>query len=172
MASAERLFFALLPPPAIQAELGRLAAWAERRCGGRAVSAQNIHLTVLFLGDVPPGQVQAVRCAAAGLRVAPFEVTLDRIEYWPGPRLLCAVSSRPPTTAGALAEALRAALRGVVELAARPFVCHATLLRRVRRLSEVSMSPLAWPVRELYLLRSQRLDGDLRCLPVDAWSCA
>ena len=172
MADGERLFFALLPPPAIQAELGRLAAWCERRCGGVAVASEDIHLTALFLGDLRAGQVDAVRRAAQGVRFAPFELRLDRIEYWPGPRLLCAVPTQPLPAATALAATLRAAVRDVVAPAARPFVAHVTLLRRPRRLQEVAMTPLAWSVTELCLLRSLRPARRPRYELVDAWPCA
>ncbi len=172
MATAQRLFFALQPPPGAQAELGRLAAWCQRRCGGFAVAPENIHLTLLFLGELAPGQVEAVRLAVAGLRSASFGMCLDRIEYWPGPRLLCAVPSQPLPAATALAAALREAVRDTVAVPPRPFAPHVTLLRRLRRLGEVSMLPLAWPVRELCLLRSQQVGRNVRYSSIDAWPCA
>jgi 2'-5' RNA ligase len=170
MAGVERLFFALPPPPAIQAELGRLAAWGERRCGGHAVAPDNLHLTLLYLGELAPGPALAAQEAVAGVRFSPFEVTLDRIEYWPGPRLYCAVPAAPVPGAAALAASLRAALRGAVALPERPFAAHVTVLRRPRRLSEVPMSPLAWTATEFCLMSSRRVGGELRYVPIDSWS--
>lgn len=172
MTAAGRLFFALLPPPSVQAELGRVAAWCQRRCGGFAVAPENLHLTLLFLGELSPGQVDAVRRAAGGLRCASFGMSLDRIEYWPGPRLLCAVPGQPPPAAATLATALREAVRDTVLVPPRPFAAHVTLLRRLRRLGEVSMPPLAWPVTEFCLLRSQQADRGVRYASLDAWPCA
>ncbi|MDD3650294.1 RNA 2',3'-cyclic phosphodiesterase [Immundisolibacter sp.] len=172
MAATERLFFALLPPPAIQAELGRLAAWCERRCGGRAVVPENIHLTLLFLGELAPGQVEAVCRAPAGLRVAPFEVRLERIEYWPRPRLYCAVPLQPLAAAAALAAALQQAVRDVVAVPARPFSAHVTLLRRPRRLQELPMPPIAWTATGFCLMSARRVDGELHYVPVESWACA
>ena len=83
-----RVFFALVPPAGVQAELGRLAGWCERRCGGQAVMPENLHLTLLFAGELVPGQIASLQRAAASVRWAPFEVALERIEYWAGPRLL------------------------------------------------------------------------------------
>jgi 2'-5' RNA ligase len=170
MAGGERLFFALLPPPAIQAELGRLAGWCERRCGGQAVAPDNLHLTLLYLGELASGPAAAAREAAAGRRFAPFEVTLDRIEYWPGSRLYCAVPAAPVPGAAALAASLHAALRGVVVVPERPFVAHVTLLRRPRRLHELPMPPLAWMADEFCLMSSRRVGGELRYVPIDSWS--
>jgi 2'-5' RNA ligase len=171
MAHGERLFFALLPPPAIQAELGRLGAWGERRCGGHAVRADKLHLTLLYLGELAADVAAATRKVAAGVRFSPFEVTLDRIEYWPGPRLYCAVPAAPLPSAAALATSLRAALRDVVALPERPFAAHVTLLRRPRRLHELPMPPLAWMASEFWLMSSRRVGGELRYLPLEAWSC-
>lgn len=172
MAATQRLFFALLPPPGVQAELGRLAAWCQRHCGGFAVAPENIHLTLLFLGELAPGQVESVRLAAAGVRCASFGMSLDRIEYWPGPRLLCAAPSQPLPAATALAAALREAVRDTVGVTPRPFAAHVTLLRRLRRLGEVSMLPLAWPVTEFCLLRSLQVGRAVRYSSIDAWPCA
>lgn len=167
-----RVFFALAPPAAVQAELGRLAAWCERRCGGRAVAPENLHLTLLFAGELAPAQIASLQGAAATVRWAPFEVALEYIEYWAGPRLLCAVPSRPLPGAAALAERLQAAVRGVLALPARSFVPHVTVLRRPRRLAEVGMAPLRWQATEFALFRSERVGGARRYRSLGAWSSA
>jgi 2'-5' RNA ligase len=172
MVTTERLFFALLPPPAVRAELGRLAAWCERRCGGRAVAPENIHLTLLFLGELTPTQAAVARQAGDGLTVAPFEVRLERIEYWPGPRLYCAVPLQPLAAAAALAAALQQAMRALVAMPERPFSAHVTLLRRPRRLHELPMPPIAWTATGFCLMRACRLAGELRYEPVESWDCA
>ncbi len=167
-----RVFFALVPPAAVQAELGRLAGWYERRCGGRAVMPENLHLTLLFAGELVPGQIASLQRAAASVRWAPFEVSLERIEYWAGPRLLCAVPARPLPGAAALAEALWAAVRGTLALPTRTFVPHVTMLRRPRRLAEVAMAPLHWQATEFALFRSERVGGARRYRSLEVWSCA
>lgn len=172
MPAAARVFFALQPPAAAQAELGRLAGWCERRCGGRAVAPESLHLTLLFAGELPPDQLASLQRAAASVRWAPFEVTLERIEYWARPRLLCAVPSQPLPGAMALAEALRAALRGTLALPVRPFAPHVTVLRRPRRLAEVAMAPLSWQATEFALFCSERGGGTRRYRSLWAWSCS
>ncbi|GAB4350988.1 MAG: RNA 2',3'-cyclic phosphodiesterase [Immundisolibacter sp.] len=167
-----RAFFALVPPPAAQAQLGRLAGWCERRCGGRVVSSENLHLTLLFVGELVPGQVALLQRAASRVRSAPFEVTLERIEYWARPHLLCAVPAQPLSGAMALAEALRAAVREILALPVRPFVPHVTLLRRPRRLVEVAMAPLRWQATEFGLFHSERVGGGRRYRSLGVWSCA
>ncbi len=59
-----RLFSAFLLDDSVRAELSRVAVKLARTCGGvRWVPAEQLHVTVKFLGDVPDGDV--VRVAEA-----------------------------------------------------------------------------------------------------------
>jgi 2'-5' RNA ligase len=78
-----RLFVALEPPDAVRRRLAALALEV-RRAAGRAAdevrwtAPETIHLTLQFLGAVPPGRVAdveaAVRAAAAAARPLSLEV--------------------------------------------------------------------------------------------------
>ncbi len=46
-ADTARLFFAAWPPPEAQQALGDLAGRLKSECGGRALPARNIHLTLV-----------------------------------------------------------------------------------------------------------------------------
>jgi 2'-5' RNA ligase len=76
---AARLFFALVPPAALQATLARLGRDVAERAHGRAVPADNLHVTVAFVGAWPLSRLShwtAVgdRCAGEAMRV-----TLDTL---------------------------------------------------------------------------------------------
>ncbi|MDH5265059.1 MAG: RNA 2',3'-cyclic phosphodiesterase, partial [Betaproteobacteria bacterium] len=62
-----RLFFALWPDAAARAALADLARATANRYGGRAVPAANLHLTLVFLGEVDPARIAALRRAVDGL---------------------------------------------------------------------------------------------------------
>jgi RNA 2',3'-cyclic 3'-phosphodiesterase len=78
-----RLFVALEPPDAVRRRLAALAVEL-RRSAGRAAddvrwtAPETIHLTLQFLGAVPPGRVAgveaAIRATAAGARPLSLEV--------------------------------------------------------------------------------------------------
>lgn len=80
-----RLFFAIPLPPALQA---RIASWRDTLSLPRAaarVPAPNMHITLAFLGDVPPLDVPVLM--EIGARVANREerrgeVVLDRVGCW------------------------------------------------------------------------------------------
>jgi len=63
-----RLFFAVWPAPEVQRVLGEIARGAQRECGGRAVSTRNIHLTLVFLGNLPREGVPALEKIASAAR--------------------------------------------------------------------------------------------------------
>jgi 2'-5' RNA ligase len=82
-----RLFFALWPEPiaaeqlaaarpAIEASLGRL---------------DDLHLTVLFLGQVPESQINTLATAAGEIHLPPIHQPLVRLEVWPQSGVLCLV---------------------------------------------------------------------------------
>jgi RNA 2',3'-cyclic 3'-phosphodiesterase len=108
--------------------------------GGRPVVAENLHVTLAFLGSVPEASLEAVkecaRMASEESRVAPpgLDVTLDALDYWRRSRVLCAVPSREPAGAAELADGLKRALCAAgFTPDLKPFRAHVTLARRVGR---------------------------------------
>lgn len=84
-------------------------------------------------------------------------VTLDHIEHWARPEILCATASEKPAEAIVLADALKSELVAhgfAPDL--KPFRPHATLARKVRRVTrEMPMEPVHWTFREFHLIESQ-----------------
>ena len=68
MASA-RLFIALIPPAVVRTEL---AALATPLAGVRWTPADNLHVTLRFIGDTAPARQAALEDALARVRVEPF----------------------------------------------------------------------------------------------------
>ena len=76
---ALRVFFALVPPPELAQSLGTLARDVARRARGRPVPAENVHLTLAFVGAWPHARLPELRDAGAQLRGAPIELRLDTL---------------------------------------------------------------------------------------------
>lgn len=104
----------------------------------RLVPARLVHLTLAFLGSVPPGRRpeagDALRAAARSS--GPFDVRLDRLGRFPErgpPAVLWLAAGRGAVELAVLAERVRLALgeRGI-PFDAKPFRTHVTLAR-VRR---------------------------------------
>ncbi|HUY72101.1 MAG TPA: 2'-5' RNA ligase family protein [Gaiellaceae bacterium] len=124
-----RLFCALRLPPET---LERLALWqAAALRGGRAVTRQNLHLTLAFLGFRAVSEVPAIagalRDAAAGSGALRLRVCGYRETRNVGMLTFEDEGGRATALAGRLHESLE--LLGVYEREARPWLPHVTVLR-------------------------------------------
>ncbi|MBI3043769.1 MAG: RNA 2',3'-cyclic phosphodiesterase [Betaproteobacteria bacterium] len=151
-----RLFFAVWPAPEIQRALGDLAQALRRDCGGRALPARNIHLTLVFLGNVGRDRLSRIEEIAAAVTAPCFDLSLERVEYWRHNRIVWAGVERCPEALAALVARLAQALTPEgFRFDERPYVPHITLLRDARRPPRVATVPaIAWPVAMFALVES------------------
>jgi 2'-5' RNA ligase len=148
-----RYFLALLPAESARAALAAVPVPS----GARTVAAQDLHLTLAFLGTLCERSEADVGDAMDGLE-SPGPVRLDHLQYWAGPRVLCAVAS-DTIALERLAASLRLRLQSADFVAdAKAFHAHVTLARSVD-LPDGPAVPLAEPIcwwpRELHLMASR-----------------
>jgi 2'-5' RNA ligase len=151
-----RLFFALWPAPEVQRALGDVANRAQRECGGRAVPASNIHLTLVFLGNLPRDRISVLETLASSVTGSGFAMSVDRLEYWRHNRILWAGVEACPDPLQALVVRMQASLSGAgFRCDRRPYVPHITLLRNARRApADRHCRPIEWPVTAFALVES------------------
>jgi len=153
---SERLFFALWPGDAERSALARLQDSLGLH-GIRPTHPADLHLTLVFLGDLPPERRSCCEAAADLVQAAPFAIRLSRVGLWPRPRILwCAPAVTPPellTLADGLAEAL---VPCGVPREARPYAAHITLARQARAEIDPRREwSLTWPVTGFVLAASR-----------------
>jgi 2'-5' RNA ligase len=151
-----RLFFAAWPAREVQSALADIARRAQRECGGRAIASHNIHLTLVFLGDLPRERISALEALASTVRGHRFELTVNRLEYWRHNRILWAGVRMCPEALQSLVARVQDALAGTeIRFDRRPYVPHVTLLRDARRAPADDACPdVAWPVDDFALMES------------------
>lgn len=151
-----RLFFAL-PCPAPVAHA--VAAWRDRlQLPGKAVAAENLHLTLAVLGAQPRSRLDELKAIAAGIRGQAFELHLDRLGHWRA-GLLHLLPSRPPEALLDLECSLRERLlQAGYELESRTFRPHLTLARHSSPPSGTVRPDFHWQAERfaLYLSESDR----------------
>ena len=93
----KRLFFALWPDHRQRERLRDLIGPVAKTVEGRAIDRRNWHVTLVFIGAFPAHRVPYLLQRAEGVRVAPFRLIFDRLEYWARPRVasLCAATVPP-----------------------------------------------------------------------------
>ena len=96
MSEPKRLFFALELPKAIQKQIihWRAAHFADD--AGRPVAADNLHLTLAFLGDVSAEKQRALSAMAGRIQQPPFTLTLDDAGQWLRSRVVWLGTRQPP----------------------------------------------------------------------------
>ncbi len=137
MSEPKRLFFALELPSAVQKQIVQWRASHFPEDAGRPVAADNLHLTLAFLGEVSAEKQRALAALAGRLRQPGFTLTLDDAGQWLRSRVVWLGTRQPPRApaaarqyaarSGGAAAAIRARSRFI-----RILPCGAMPARRCR----------------------------------------
>lgn len=165
-----RLFAAVDPPPDIAAELSRWARSAARagRDGEapalRILDPDSLHVTLLFLGERPAEEIDALAAALSDAASGAQECVLETgAPLWLPPRRPRALAVEVHDPDGDLAAFQRELARGLCEITRAPqprrFRAHVTVARSraaPRRGAELPATPpLGFSVAEAVLYRSR-----------------
>jgi 2'-5' RNA ligase len=169
----ERLFFALWPSDQVRRELESLIEDLPPY-RGRAQHADDLHITLFFLGEVEADTRACAEAVAGRIMGRPFDLVLDQVGYWPRPRILWCGSSQVPGPLADLVGDLGEGLRGCgFRPERRPYFPHVTLARRAGGAAASNLArPVVWSVREFVLsISDPRLTPHYRVLgrwPLDS----
>jgi 2'-5' RNA ligase len=160
-ARSRRVFFALWPDDEATAHLSALAHHLATGGGVRLMRPASLHLTLAFVGSVTPTQVGQLEEIAAGVRADAFDLSLDRLGFWPQRGILwagCRQLSAPlRQLARLLVAELRAAGFAIDHRSGSAMVPHVTLARRARCASLPRLAtPIRWRAGEFALVETHR----------------
>jgi RNA 2',3'-cyclic 3'-phosphodiesterase len=154
----ERLFLALWPDAKVRARCAQLAHAAGAH-NGKPVPAENLHITLCFLGAVDAPTRSCIESALQEVRAAPVTLILDRLGYFPKPRVLWLGAAQVPEPLSALACTIDRLARGCgVSTDTRPFVAHMTVQRKANKAPALpEIEPVPWLVTTFALVKSETL---------------
>jgi 2'-5' RNA ligase len=152
-----RAFFALAPDEEVRSHLAQLGRDVARKSRGRAVSPENAHLTLAFLGDVARSRVPILEQVGDRLPHAGFVVEFDSLGAWRASGVAWIAPSQLPPALVKLHSTLADALTVAgFELETRPFRPHVTLARRcLQPQPRARCVPIRWEVDRLLLIGSE-----------------
>lgn len=173
-ARLKRLFFALWPDAALRSSLEPRIRALQPDGVGRPQRPDQWHVTLEFLGSVAGPRIDAAVEAAACVGGAPFEISLDAVEHWRRPAVLCLVARTNPPALDEFVRRLRHELaRQAFDCERRPFRAHLTLARKVvRPVAVPPFEPLCWPAREFALVESLTDRAGSHYVPLAQWPLA
>ena len=152
---SRRLFFAIQPPADICQAMVDL--FNVRQQGLNYLSADNLHVTLVFLGQVT-AQTEARLIELAGhIEFSPFSLSFTEAEFWPKPRIACLTATEVPEPLQQLMLALSSMAKDCgVTIEERPYRPHVTLLRKANQLMPLEPFEFQWQAQsfELYLSES------------------
>ena len=149
-----RLFFALWPDDETRLNLARCSQSLAAQ-GFKPVPPQNLHVTLMFLGQVDAATECLIKHSAASILARPFVLTFDRLSYWPKPKVLCLTCTHTPDEVSKLAAALTDNVASYgLPTDTRPYQPHITLVRPTRYLPDIDCEPLLWRAEAFCLVES------------------
>lgn len=164
-----RLFFALWPDAATRRGLDAIAARLHGVRGGRRTRAETLHLTLVFIGEMPADRLPEVLDTATGVALPKFEILFDRCDCWRRNHIAHLGASQTPSGLLELVARLESRLEAAsIAFDRRPYVPHVTLLRNADCSAEKTTSPLirnpalvpiCWPARDFVLVTSSLRPG-------------
>ena len=172
-----RLFISFEIPDAVKAELEKSASLLRSACTrGTFAPPENYHITLAFLGEVPPERMEDIASAMDSCACRPVPLTIGELGRfrWDGGDVFWR-AVRAPDSLARLRQRLTAALaaKGFAVEEEKAFRPHLTLARQaVMRegagLDDLSMSlpDLPFTAGFMTLMRSQRVGAQLSYTPV------
>lgn len=138
--NSKRIFFGLWPDPRQRERLRDLIGPAIREIEGRAVDRRDWHVTLAFIGDLDVRFIPGLMEAARQVSMEPFRLRLDRLEFWPRPKIAAVVPPRVPPDMEALVERLNGLMMDVgVEPQERVYRPHITVVRNARQFEPIKL---------------------------------
>ena len=160
--SSIKVFFALWPAAE---ERMRLAEWQKPLkllCGGRAMRNENLHNTLVFIGNIARSRLVSLQLAAQEVNGESFGLTYDVSRYWGHNHIVYAAPAKLPRQLTQLVMALQQnLLTHGFYFDLREYRPHVTLLRNAHWTDAPlpEMQPVYWQVKDFVLVQSEQHEG-------------
>ena len=147
-----RLFYALRPDPATRSALAAL----QTQINGNKVPAQNLHMTLAFVGNQPRSLLPVLRSILQSCALPNLHMEIDSWGYFPKQHIAWVGPSAPPPALLSLQQQLWRCLidAGVLGKQTNEFVPHISLARNSPMPSMKFFQPVRWESRQVVLMES------------------
>lgn len=142
--NSKRIFFALWPDPRQRDRLRDFISPVAKLVEGRAVERSEWHVTLAYIGDLDVRFIPELMEHARAIPFEPFRLRLDRLEFWPRPKIAAVVPPRVPPAMESLVERLNGlVLASGIEPQQRVYRPHITVARNARPFEAMKLAQSA-----------------------------
>jgi 2'-5' RNA ligase len=163
-----RIFLALWPDPAVRKLLEEEGRRLHGRLSGRLSRPETLHLTMVFIGDLPRERLPELLSALHAVLSPAFQINFDHADCWRHNRIAYLAPSQTPKALIELAATLERTLdKLTIPFDRRPYKPHITLLRKAECQTENPASgrvpvspewgacmPIRWSAKDFVLVES------------------
>ncbi|NOR81693.1 MAG: RNA 2',3'-cyclic phosphodiesterase [Methyloprofundus sp.] len=166
----KRLFFALWPSSETRMQVGKMSQSVYSK-DLKKVKADNLHVTLVFLGNVDAELEIMIRQSMKNISGQPFTLYFDQLAFWKSPRVLCLTTLQYDQQLSILVESLKKELKACgVAVEDRLYKPHITLARKARRLIEVDVPPIEWLAQSFCLVESISTSDGVHYQVLQRWN--
>jgi len=165
----KRLFFALWPDETTRAEIDRLNQLliCQRL---KKTRADNLHVTLVFMGNVDDATAQAIRWCIPDITAEPITLVFDQLSAWSNANVLCLTTRHTPRQLSDLVEQLKTVIvQQGVKLDDRPYTPHVTLARKAQANPTIRLESICWPASSFVLVESVSTSRGVDYQVLESW---
>ncbi|MCU7833825.1 MAG: RNA 2',3'-cyclic phosphodiesterase [gamma proteobacterium symbiont of Taylorina sp.] len=170
MIDCNRYFFALKPEDETRDKI--VLTRSQLSCSGRWVKTQNIHLTLLFLGNISQEQQYKVINEAKKIAFPEFELSLDKTGYFKKSQVAWLGFDRVHESLLILnQQILKAVKQSNISISQQTYKPHVTLARKSEKINKIVVDPVNWKIINFVLLKSIDTQYGVKYQLVETFKC-
>lgn len=165
----KRLFFALWPDQNTRQQCQQVIQSLPGQ--GKPVVANNLHVTLVFLGNIDQARQIAITKAANAINIQPMRLIFNHLSFWKKPAVVCLVAEQVDPAVSSLVTQLSMSARQLgIELDDRPYKPHITLLRKAKSQVNIDFNPIHWQSNSFCLVESCSTTSGVEYRVIERWT--
>lgn len=165
----KRLFFALWPDDITRQQCVKITKGINKE-KARPVNPANLHVTLLFLGNIAADKEISFRLEAATIPIPKTTLRFDQLNFWKKPGVLCLTATDSSPELMALVDNLSIVARKLdIPIDERPFKPHVTLVKKAKELTTLEFEPVIWHSKSFCLVESCSLINGVEYRIIEQW---
>ncbi len=165
----KRLFLALWPDDKSRQQCAKIATAIQTEKVS-PVKPSNIHITLIFLGNLDLEKETHLKQALVDIHVPRITLTFDRLSFWKKPGIICLTTTGLSVGLATLVEDLSMPVKKLeILIDERPYNPHITLIKKAKKLKVLEFPPIIWHSESFCLVESCSTPNGVEYRVIGEW---